>query len=230
MFLNNPFRLLASAVTRSIIADAAVSLVKLNSDVTSHFNIDILSTSGVYSALYTGNYFIVCVGGGAGGNGGFARGATTTLVSNAGRPGRSGEVKIGLVSLNAGTDYSIGIGVGGSGGGGETSTVDATVGVAGTDTVFYNLITAKGGQFTNMLDDVPSINQQLAFSAENQGFNTSTGLKGFLTNGQGVDGVVGVFPGGGGSGGGGNVNDPAPAFVGGKGGAGSKGVIIVVSI
>jgi len=105
----------------------------------------LFTASGTFSAPKTGNYLCLGMGGGGGGGGGRGVVAGSTLGGTGGQGGQGSALQIGIVTLAAGTDYTVTVGAGGAGGHGGTP-AGQLPGASGGDTTLGSVYTATGGE------------------------------------------------------------------------------------
>ncbi len=188
----------------------------------------IFTTSDTFTPSKSGEYLVYCIGGGGGGGSGEGTTSTESVGRAGGQGGLEADIAMSVLSLVAGTAYTITIGSGGAGGPIAASGA-GTNGSAGGDTTFDVLLTATGG--------AGGIYQRWYSPATANGIpgwpglGNSSGQGGLpLTAvGSGNSGAAGSGTFGcGGGGGGGALGDGSNAYNGGAGGAGAPGSAIII--
>ena len=187
----------------------------------------VFNASGTFTPDKSGNYLVICKGGGAGGSHGGYIDALIAERGSGGKGGTEGEITQAIVSLTAGTDYSVTIGAGGAGGAG-TATYDTNQSSAGVDTTFGTIVTGSGGL------GVYGTSSVFAAHGYGEGGNNGIGPGGGLgaisvsSIGNGNTGSDAVAnSGSGGGGGSGAFGDATNTYVGGAGGVGGSGYCLI---
>jgi len=102
-------------------------------------------TNGNFTALKTGDYFVIAVGGGGGGGSGGGKNTATSHGGMGGHGGLGGSLQMSVVSLTAGQVVPITIGAGGVGGTRVTDGQNGNPGQTGGNTEFGTFVFALGG-------------------------------------------------------------------------------------